>query len=378
MSAGGAAVGAEAIRVRVPFRRPIVTSVGSWSRRESWIIRIYDATGAVGVGEAALDIDAGEVAVSGLARLVGDTVDLVRGDHRLPTADEFEAAGAVGRALRCAFDSALLDLGMLQPTRIGVAAAPGAPRSVPVNATIGFREVNETAAAARAAVAAGFGTLKLKAGPERDTRALVERVAAVREAVGPETRLRLDVNGAWDVVTARARIAAVAPYGLEYVEQPVAAGDPSDLAAVREGSPVPIAADEAVFSLAAACELLASRAADVLVVKPARVGGPSAAWEIAALAAALGVPVVVSSLFETGVGLAAALATAAGLPAVGRGATEIAHGLATAELAEADLLARAPRVVQGRMIVPQGPGLGIVLDEEALRRYAVEWLGRRP
>jgi L-alanine-DL-glutamate epimerase-like enolase superfamily enzyme len=239
--------------------------------------------------------------------------------------------------------------------------------------------VRETAAAARASVAAGFGTLKLKAGPERDTAALVERVAAVREAVGPEVRLRLDINGAWDVATARERIAAVASFRLEYVEQPIAAGDPSDLAVVREGSLVPIAADEAVGSVAAARQLLAARAADVLVIKPARVGGPVAAWEIAALAAAAGVPVVVSTLFETGVGIAAALAVAAGLPAVGGGATvPPAHGLATAELLEAHLLIRAPRVVHGRMIVPEGPGLGIALDEEALRRYAVEWQGRRP
>ncbi len=370
----GDVIAAEAIRVRVPFRRPVVTSVGRWSHRESWIVRLFDAAGAVGLGEAALDLDAGEGAAAELAQLVRETVDLVCGGHGLPSAAELEAAGVAGRALRCGLDSALLDL------RLQALAAPGgAPRSVPVNATIGFLEVRETAAAARASVAAGFGTLKLKAGPERDTAALVERVAAVREAVGPEVRLRLDINGAWDVATARERIAAVASFRLEYVEQPIAAGDPSDLAVVREGSLVPIAADEAVGSVAAARQLLAARAADVLVIKPARVGGPVAAWEIAALAAAAGVPVVVSTLFETGVGIAAALAVAAGLPAVGGGATvPPAHGLATAELLEAHLLIRAPRVVHGRMIVPEGPGLGIALDEEALRRYAVEWQGRRP
>jgi L-alanine-DL-glutamate epimerase-like enolase superfamily enzyme len=249
---------------------------------------------------------------------------------------------------------------------------------VAVNATIGFLEVSDTTAAARASVAAGFGTLKLKAGPERDTAALVERVAAVREAVGPEVRLRLDINGAWDVATARERIAAVALYRLEYVEQPVAAGDPSGLAAAHEGSPVPIAADEAVGSVAAARQLLAARAADVLVVKPVRVGGPAAAREIAELAARAGVPVVISTLFETAVGIAAALAIAAGLPAVGGATTPLAHGLATADLLESDLLARAPLVVDGRMIAPEGPGLGIALDEVALRRYAVQWQGRRP
>jgi o-succinylbenzoate synthase len=373
VGSGGPVVAAEAIRVRVPFRRPVVTSAGSWSHRESWIVRLFDAAGAVGLGEAALDFDAGDVVVAGLARLVREAVESVRDGGRLPAAAEMEAAGVGGRALRCALDSALLDL-RLQ----GSVPPRGTPRSVAVNATIGFLEVSETTAAARASVAEGFGTLKLKAGPERDTAALVERVAAVKEAVGPEVRLRLDINGAWDVVTARERIAAVAAYRLEYVEQPVAAGDPSGLAAVHEGSPVPIAADEAVGSVAAARQLLAVRAADVLVVKPARVGGPAAAREIAELAARAGVPVVISTLFETGVGIAAALAVAAGLPAVGGATTAPAHGLATADLLESDLLARAPQVVEGRMIVPEGPGLGIALDDVALRRYAVEWQGRRP
>jgi len=374
---GGAVVAAEAIRVRVPFRRPIVTSAGRWSHRESWIVRLFDVADEVGVGEAALDFDAGEAVVAGLARLVREAVESARDVGRLPSTAELEAelqaAGVARRALRCALDSALLDL-RLQ----GSAAPHGVPRSVAVNATIGFLDVSETEEAARAAVAAGFGTLKLKAGPERDAAALVQRVAAVRGAVGPEVRLRLDVNGAWDVATARERIAAVAPYRIEYVEQPVAAGHPSDLAAVHERSPVPIAADEAVGSVAAARELLAARAADVLVVKPARVGGPAAAWEIADLAATAGVPVVISTLFETGVGLAGALAVAAGLPAVGGATAALTHGLATAELLESDLLTRAPRVVDGRMIVPEGLGLGIALDEEALRRYAVEWQGCRP
>jgi L-alanine-DL-glutamate epimerase-like enolase superfamily enzyme len=207
---------------------------------------------------------------------------------------------------------------------------------------------------------------------------LIERVAAVRAAAGTDVRLRLDANGAWDVAIARERIAAVAPYRIEYVEQPVAADDPSDLAAVRGGSPVAIAADESVTSVAAARELLAARAADVLVVKPARVGGPMAAREIEAMAFAADVPLVISTLFETGVGIAAALATAAGLAPVPGAMADLTHGLATADMLESDLLEKPLRIVDGRMLVPDGPGLAIALDETALQRYAVEWLGKHP
>jgi o-succinylbenzoate synthase len=366
--------GIDAILVRIPFRRPMATSAGIWSQRESWIVRLCDANGMVGLGEAALDFGAeeAEAAAAELARLVRETVEGVRAGGRLPAGAELEASGAAGRALRCALDSSSLDL------RLKEAPWPGRARSVPVNATIGFLAVEETVTAARAAVDAGFGTLKLKGGPERNTDAIVARVAAVRDAVGPHVRLRLDVNGAWNVATAQERIAALIPFGLEYVEQPIASGDVRDLAAIREWSPVPIAADESVASVAAARDLLEAGAADVLVVKPARVGGPEAAWEIASLAAAEGVPVVISTLFETGIGITAALATAAGLPLAAGAADDHAHGLATADLLESDLVRRSLSIVGGRILLPEGSGLGLDIDEPALRRYSVEWLRSRP
>ena len=393
-------VTAEAIRVRVPFRYPIVTSVGRWTYRESWIVRLFDTAGAVGLGEAALDYDAGDERTADLARRVRKTVDDLRNGLHTSTIDDLTAAGAPGLAVVCALQSALMDLGLVGPPEGaspgGVAAdsggggaparsraraakagsrARGAPRSVPVNAAIGFSGATETVVAARAAADLGFATLKIKVGPERDWKELRDRVVAVRAAVGPAVRLRLDANGAWDVRTARERIAGVAPFGIEFVEQPVPARDPRDLAAVRKGSLVPIAADESVASFEAARGLLRAGAADVLVVKPARVGGPLAAWDIAALAAAEGVPVVISTLFETGVGLGAALAVAAALPSIAPGMKDYAHGLATADLLESDLLAARPQIVRGRMVVPDGRGLGIVLDDAALRYYTVEKVG---
>ena len=173
-----------------------------------------------------------------------------------------------------------------------------------------------SAEAARQSVDAGFVTLKLKAGAERETEVLVDRVRAVREAIGPDVHLRLDVNGAWDPPTAEERLEAVERFRLEYVEQPLAGDDAEALAELRRRVRVPIAADESVTSVKAARELLDAEAVDVLVVKPARVGGLVVGAEIAALAAERGVPVVVSTLFETGVGIAAALAMAARLPEV--------------------------------------------------------------
>jgi len=357
--------GLSALRVRVPFRRPFATATGMWLHREAWILLLRAIDGRVGLGEAVLEPDATEVEETILARAIRETTGRAR-EGDLPDAEELELLGGPGRAFRAALDAARLDLA-LAPDGI----------AVPVNGTIGFAAPRQGAEAAMQAIEAGFRTLKLKAGAERETEDLVARVRAIRQAVGPDIRLRLDVNGAWDLPTAEDRLLAVARFDVEYVEQPLPWDDTAGAAELRERVGVPIAADEAVYSSGAARALLAAGAADVLVVKPVRVGGPVAVAEIAAMALSRGVPVVLSTLFETGIGVAAARAAAAALPlvpwhdAVGRPP----HGLATAGLLEHDLL-RDPLVLEGGELAAPGgegsAGLGVALDDRVLRRFAVE------
>jgi L-alanine-DL-glutamate epimerase-like enolase superfamily enzyme len=328
-----------------------------WLHREAWIILLEAGDGRVGLGEAVLEPDSTEVEETILARVIRETAGRAR-EGDLPDAEELELLGGPGRAFRAALDAARLDLALELD-----------PSAVPVNGTIGFAAPREGAEAALQAIEAGFTTLKLKAGAERETEDLVARVRAIRQAVGPEVRLRLDVNGTWDLPTAEDRLEAVARFDLEYVEQPLAADDLAGAAELRRRVAVPVAADEAASSPAAVRRILADGAADVLVVKPARVGGPVAVGEIALAAAAAGVPVVVSTLFETGIGIAAALACAAGLPG------GHAHGLATAGLLEHDLLSTPLGVEDGHMMAPGGAGsggLGVRLDDRALRRFAAE------
>lgn len=394
--------GLRADRVRIPFRRPFVTAQGMWLEREAWIIRLVDRDGRTGLGEAVLEPADGEVAGSVLDQLVREIAELA-GAGQLPSAEALELHGAPGRALRAALDAARLDLDELPAARLG----PDGP-GVGVNATIASVGPRASAEAALQALEAGFGTLKLKAGAERETEVLVDRLRAVRDAVGPAVRLRIDVNGAWDLETAVERLEAIRRFAIEYVEQPLGGDDPIALAELRRRVRVPLAADEAVTSVRAARALLEAGAVDVLVVKLARVGGPVAALQIAELAAERNVPVVISTLFETGVGIAAGLAAAAGLPDVGGVAGEGPpdHGLATGGLLENDLLLAELILDDGRMWLPDeleaddlpsdrrpdghggrageqgGPapwrtatGLGIALDEPAVRRYAVESIG---
>jgi O-succinylbenzoate synthase len=212
---------------------------------------------------------------------------------------------------------------------------------VAVNAIVPALSPDEAAALAAAAVGAGFGCVKVKVGVTAGTGDDIDRVAAVRDAVGPAVSLRVDANGAWDVDTAVAVLAALAAYDLELAEQPVASI--GDLAAVRRRVTVPVAADECIRSIDDARRLAATGAADAVVVKVQPLGGVAAAM---AVAEAAGVPAIVSSLYETSVGLAAGLALAAALPEL-----PWACGLGTVALLAGDVVRDSLVPVGGELAV---------------------------
>lgn len=190
----------------------------------------------------------------------------------------------------------------------------------------------------RLVAASGCATAKVKVGePGQALADDRERVAAVRGALGPGGRLRIDANGAWDVATAALAIARLDAYDLEYVEQPVATLE--ELRALRRQVRVPLAADESVRTAEDPLRIADLDAADVLVLKVQPLGGVARAVEVAATA---GLPVVVSSALETSVGLAAGLAFAAALPEL-----PFACGLGTAPLLAGDVVADPLVPVEG-------------------------------
>lgn len=343
-------------RVRVPFRVPFETATGSWTARESLIIELRSEEGARGLGEAPIDASHSTAVLEELVqRLLEGRVDGVAEDIR--------------HGFGAGLGGALLDLAA--PSGTVLDAVRG---GVEVNATIGADSIGEAIESAARAADAGFRTIKLKAPARASASALIDRVLEVRAAVGPDVALRLDANGSWTLGDAVARLRPLAGV-LEYVEQPLPVAERTDAARLRSQAGVPVAADEAVASPETAMTLLDEGAADVLVVKPGRVGGPGAVAMIASAAAERGVPVVISSLFETGIGLAAGIACAATLPDVpGWPASRRAHGLATASVLADDLLASPLIIEAGRIRAPYdvgSGGLGIVVDEVALDRYGV-------
>ena len=185
----------------------------------------------------------------------------------------------------------------------------------------------------------------------------IARVEAVRDALGPAGRIRVDVNGAWDVDHARRMLAALAPFGLEYAEQPCATLD--ELAALRRLVDVPLAADESIRRAEDPLRVRAAGAADIVVLKAAPLGGVRAALEIAA---ACGLPVVVSSAVESSVGLAAGAALAAALPDL-----PYDCGLATMSLLTGDVTAD-PLAASGGMLPVRRP----TVDPAALAAFEAD------
>ncbi|WP_102509458.1 o-succinylbenzoate synthase [Sanguibacter massiliensis] len=233
---------------------------------------------------------------------------------------------------------------------------PAVRDRIPVNVTVPAVDGPRAHAIVRAS--GGCTTAKVKvAEPGQSEAQEVERLEAVRDALGPAGRIRIDANGGWDVTTALARLAVLdrAAGGLEYVEQPCASVE--DLAAVRRRTDVLVAADESIRRAEDPFEVVRREAADVVVLKVQPLGGVRACLR---LAEDVGLPVVVSSALESSVGLAQGIALAASLPEL-----PFACGLATAHLLTDDTVVRP--------LLPVGGAIGVrrpVVAPAALARTA--------
>jgi O-succinylbenzoate synthase len=242
-----------------------------------------------------------------------------------------------------------------------------APRRdrIPVNATV--PAVDAAAVAEILSRFDGCRTAKIKvAEPGQRLSDDVARVRAVREAMGPEGRIRVDANGGWNLDEAEHAIHALTEFDLEYVEQPCMAVD--ELAELHRRIKylgIPIAADESVRKAADPIAVARAGAADIVVVKAQPLGGLHRALEIVAEA---GLPAVVSSALDTSVGLAMGVALAASLPEL-----EYDCGLGTAALLAADVVdpALAPRA--GSLPVGRVTPDAALLDVHAASDDRREW-----
>ncbi len=354
----------ETFSVGLPFKERYITSSGSLERREMAILRLRSDEGTAGHGDAVpLALRGGPSLIDVVADLAGPCRQVLL-DAELDDPAGIErllgrcAAAAAGPQALAAVDAALLDL-LGRETGVPAWRLLGADAARPVrcNGTIGADSPSAAARAAGRLAGEGFEAIKVKVGTEGDA----ERLDAVRHACGDGVALRVDANGAWSEDEAATALAELAGAGLELAEQPCATAEES--ARLRPRTRVPLVLDESVATTADADRAERLGACDAVTLKLAKVGGVHAALRVAQR-----VPSYLSSSLDSPLGIAAAAHAAQVLPARGF-AAGLAHGLATTGLF-AENIASGPGL-DGPAITPSGPGLGVDIDDDALKRLAI-------
>jgi o-succinylbenzoate synthase len=342
----------EVIPYALPFKEPYVTARGVLERREMVLLRVRDADGIVGLGEAVpLALRGGVELREVVAELEGWAERQVNEGLAAP------AACAVATARMDLLGKRAGDQRTHNPSVVGDAEA------VPCNATLVAGEPEAVAVDAERWARDGFTTFKLKLGAE--TEIDVEQVRAVREAVGPSARIRVDVNAAWDLETAKRRLGELEPYGIELAEQPV--GTLEEMAELAIATSIPLAADESVASLEEAERAASLGACAYTGIKLSKVGGPEAALAIADV-----LPAFITSALDGPVGIAAGAQVALTLAETTHPERlHLAHGLATQRLFAETIASVECELRNGMLHLPPGPGLGVEIDEEALQAHRI-------
>lgn len=343
----------EVVPYALRFREPYVTAAGRLDQREMVLFRLRSDEGLVGLGEAVpLSLRGG----ASLGQVVAE-LTLLGEREALDEATLRSDAFSLSAPARCAALTALLDLRGRRAAASG-SAGPGSSTAVRCNATLVAGDPAAVVAAAERWATDGFSTFKLKLGGGDEAA----QVRAVREALGPRARIRVDANGAWDVETAKRTLGELEPYEVELAEQPVATLE--EAMELARSTSIPIAGDESIESRADAERAVAMEACRMTGVKLSKVGGPEEAIEIAEV-----LPAYISSALDGPIGIAAAAQVAATLGEAEGGGPDLAHGLATQRLF-ASTIASTECTLEGDLLhAPEGPGLGIEIDEAALQAH---------
>ena len=298
-------------KISVPLRVPFKTALRSVSSVEDIVVEVHTDTGAVGYGEA-----------PPTGAITGDTTGAILGalqDHIIKTVvgrdvDDFEDLMlALNKCIvgntsaKAAMDMALWDLyGQLYKIPV-YKLLGGSRKEIITDITISVNDPDEMARDAVDAVRRGYDTLKIKVGahPELD----VARLTAVRQAIGSDTRIRIDANQGWEPKQAVRLLNQMQEKGLdiEFVEQPVKAHDIAGLKYVTERSYVPALADATVFSPEDAVRIMQTRAADLVNIKLMKCGGLYNALKIVSAAEVYGVECMIGCMLEAKISVNAAV-----------------------------------------------------------------------
>ena len=353
--------------LRIPLNRPMAWASGARTHVTRIVVEVRTRGGVVGYGESICLLDAVPAVLQKvvLPLLKGKRVDQAEAVYRhVLGAGYYHHKRAAVMAI-CAAEMAMWDaFGKVcgQPLH---RLWGGLWRDrVPLAAYLFVNDAAKVAEEAHSFLERGFETFKLKIGVDEKSDIALSR--AVRNAIGPDRPLRLDVNGAWTPGTAKRQCRRLAEFDPSYIEQPLEHDDLAGTAALRASQSVPIALDESAYTLVDVGNIVRAGAADVVLLDPHEAGGLWQTVKAAAVCESVGIPVTLHSGGELGLSQAAYLHLAASIP-----------NMTLAIDSELDYLGgdivTAPfRAVQGALDVPTGPGLGVEVDFQALARYEVD------
>jgi L-alanine-DL-glutamate epimerase-like enolase superfamily enzyme len=348
--------------VRIPQKPPIAPYQSRYratSAKEAVLIRLETDTGLVGWGETPVDWinKSFEGAPEGLLRrqvLGRDPFDL----------EGWYAHNTLGSHLASGVEMALWDL---------IGHATGQPlcnllggavrQKIELAACMGIRPYDEAKAIARQYLEQGFTTLKTKAG--RDAQEDLEMVRGIRDGVGDKLKLRIDPNMGYTPEVALSLARDLERYHLEYFEQPMHLTLLAESARLRRRTRTPLGLNESVTTPEIVLQILQLGAADVILPDTYQCFGILGVKKVAALAEAAGVPCVFHCAHDLGLKTAAMLHVVASSPGFPLANDCTYYGL------EDDIITPLHRIERGSMSVPQGPGLGVVVDEKKVAKYRI-------
>jgi muconate cycloisomerase len=358
--------------VDVPTVRKHKLSSLSVTAQSYVIVELRLGNGVIGIGEAA---------TLGGPRWSEESVESIKATidtYLAPAligsaADRFEAArvrmdeaAKRNNAAKGAIDSALFDaVGKTLDVRAVQLLGGIVRESVPVLWTLASGDPAQEIDEAERKIAAGLhNTFKVKIGaqtPEAD----VARMRRLAGALEGRASLIVDANQAWDETTALRCLPILAEIGVTLIEQPLPAWNIAGMARLRTRSTVPLMADECVFSTHDMLDVARAGAADVVSLKLVKHGGLLAMREVASVARAAGIGLYGGCLLESSIGAAAHLQVFAGLRDLAWGCEHFGPQILTG-----DLVTEPLHFEDFHIHLPTGPGIGVTLDQDKLRRYA--------
>ena len=291
----------EVIELNIALKEPISISLGTVHLAENIIIKIHADNGLVGIGEASPEINiVGETqsAEFEIAKLLAAGL---KGKDPLAIEDRLRDLDRTiqgNYTIKSAFDMALYDL-LAKKASLPLyqLLGGGNAREIYTDMTVYLGSPERMAEQALEYKKAGFPTIKVKLGTSEEED--IERIRAIRAAIGNEIPLRIDANQGWDTVTAIKILKALAPFNIDHCEEPIPHWNNTDLRRVRDNSPIPIMADESMFDHRDAFRLASMGACDYFNIKFAKSGGIHNAIKINAIAEAAGIKTQVGCMSES-------------------------------------------------------------------------------